>query len=123
MSNKNTQGYSNQNLHTLKEESVNKYKAYAYGDYTVLATSSGIESIIPTNEKPRMIHIYVDSTTASPAIAMRYRVDGGDPVATGSGIGKKNTDDFCIYEFSNIQKLRVIEETANTTVLRVTFYK
>lgn len=109
-----------QNIDKIKAYTVNEYKAYAYADYTVTSASTGI--VIPTDQ-PRMIHIYVESTTVAPAIAMRYRVDGGDPVATGSGIPKGDGDEIWIYEFSNIQKLRVIEEVANTTNLRITFYK
>lgn len=122
MSNKNAQGFSNLNLHTLKELAINGYKAYSYADYTVTSSSTTIASVLPT-ENPSMIHIYVESDTAAPSIAMRYRVDGGAPVATSVGIPRVNGDEFFIYEFSNIQKLRVIEEVANTTNLRITFYK
>lgn len=115
-----TQGFPNRNLSKIKQYTVNDYKAYAYADYTVTSASTGI--VIPS-DPPRMIHIYVESDTAAPAIAMRYKVDGGAPVATGAGIPRVNGDEFFIYEFSNIQKLRVIEEVANTTNLRITFYK
>jgi hypothetical protein len=110
------------NIDKLKELAINEYKAYAYGDYTATSASTGIESIVPTIQ-PRMMHVYVESDTASPSIAMRYRVDGGDPVATGAGIPRVNGDEMWIYEYSNISKFRIIEEVANTTTLRITFYK
>lgn len=108
------------NLGSLQSLAANQYKAYDYADYTVTSASTGI--VIPT-VPPRMIHIYVESDTAAPSIAMRYRIDGGAPVATGAGIPRVNGDEFFIYEFANIQKLRVIEEVANTTNLRITFYR
>jgi hypothetical protein len=110
------------NLEQIKKYTVNDFKAFAYGDYTVTSASTGIASILPTDQ-PRMMHVYVESDTASPSIAIRYRIDGGAPVATGAGIPRVNGDEFFIYEFANIQKFRVIEEVANTTNLRITFYK
>jgi|SRR5688572_11398401 len=111
-----------QNLDILAREAVNNYKAYSYNDYTVTSSSTSIHSILPT-DNPRMMHVYVESDTAAPAIAIRYRVDGGNPVATGAGIPRVNGDEFFVYDFANIQNFRVIEEVANTTNLRITFYK
>jgi hypothetical protein len=110
------------NLDILSTIAQNDYIDYAYDDYTVTSTSTGIASILPT-DSPRKMHVYVESTTAAPAIAMRYRTDGGAPVATGAGVPRVDGDEFFIYGFANIQKFRVIEEVANTTVLRITFSK
>jgi len=119
MSNKNTQGYSNMNLSTLKQEAVNGLKAFA----SEIITISGIVQRLSASKlelDPKAIHVYVRSNITT--LALTYTYDG-TTATSGTGFGRFNNDEFILTEFANLQKFQVIEENVGTTTIFITYLK
>jgi len=73
---------------------------------------------IPANAKSALIQ--VESDVADKAI--RYREDGGDPTSTvGMFVGNGGPFDLCTRKC--LENFKVIQATAGTTQLNITYYK
>jgi len=76
---------------------------------------------IPSNANRALV--VVASSVAAPAFSIRYREDGGAPTASaGGGMPKGNTDAFEITGAENLARFAVIQETAGTHYLNITYY-
>lgn len=127
MSNKNTQGYPNKNLFTLKDLAINDlkviYRSSITVNNTVKSLATDLAAILAAGlGKPTAATFSVVSNEAT-AVVARYTQDGTTPVAVTTGNPMYNKSDIIIKEYSNLQKFKIIEESSYTTVIEVTYYK
>lgn len=115
-----SQGYLNRNSFKTKEKIVNEGKAFAYTTLTVDNTIQNIPLSAITTEAT-MVHLYFESSVTGKAA--RYTYDGTNPVAATTGNVLKDDTDFFLYEMENISKFKIVQETAGTHTLHITYLK
>lgn len=118
-----SQEYGNQSksyLSRLQRSALNSFKAFGYEQITV---DSNIKNLtIPNGTKYALMIVESDNTTD---IVARYLEFGGSgtPVASGTGMPIKDGTVFDITDMQNLAGFQIIEESNNTTLLNVQYYK
>ncbi len=115
--------YGNQSksyLEQLLRLGLNSFKACGYEQITV---SGSIKNLtIPTDAKYALLSIESSNTTS---IVARYLEFGGSitVVAAGTGMPLYNGMVLELTDFANLSGFQIIEESANTTILNIQYYK
>lgn len=106
----------------------NDLKAMYSGVVTVSGSVGNLNTLIAANKatgnpNPVGMYVFVDSDNPTDKV-VRYTIDGTTPDPVNFfGIAKRDSDEFIITEFHNIQLFRFIEESSNSTTLYVTFLR
>jgi len=106
----------NGNQFQILQSMRNDFKAFSGETLTVTTTAQNLT--VP--EGTRYIFCQVESTVTTDAI--RYWIHGIKPTST-TGYMRSHGDAFDIIEAENIKKFSVIQGTAGTTKLIITYYK
>lgn len=105
------------NQFKIFQATVNDYKAFKAETFTVTTTAQGIN--VPESCKYCFIEVESDVTDGK---AVRYWVHGIKPTSS-TGYFRGSGDAFDINEYSNIKNFSVIQGSAGSTTLIITYYR
>lgn len=106
-------------LNKIASRLSNNGTAVGYERLTVSSTAVGF-TLPAVGENTALV--IVESTTAAPTIALRYKEDGGAPT---SSLGMPTTTGtvFEVQGAENMKRFKAIEAVGATTYLHITYYR
>jgi hypothetical protein len=108
-----TKSYSN----LLVRAAYNNFKAFAYEQ---IAIDGSIKKLnIPDGAKYALLTVESDVD----GIVVRYLETLSETVAVGYGIPVTNGSAFDVTDYENLVNFQITEESSNTTMLNVQYYK
>ena len=107
-------------LNLLVRYSLNGFKANGYQQLTVDNTAKGLT--IPDDSKYAILILETDGT----GIVARWGMDGNTSasiITPGTGMPANEYFTMDITDYANLDGFRITQESANTTILNIQYFK